>query len=72
MEKGSGQWQSLRAGREEDHALEQCLSKAGLANSRNCVKDMGSRVMAEQKGARMKAGRSHQARAGRLEQGLGS
>lgn len=65
VEKGSGQQQSLRAGGEEDYALEQCLSKAGLASSRNHVREVGTGVMAEQKGARMKAAGSNQARAGR-------
>lgn len=49
----------------EDHALEQCLDKAGLANSRNSVNEVGTRLMAEQKGARMKAVRSNQAQAER-------
>lgn len=71
-DQGSGHEQSLRAGGEEDYALEQCLSKAGLASRRSHVREVGTRVMAEQKGARLKAARSNQASAGRHDQGFGS
>lgn len=68
---GEGVWSvadSWTMTHEEDHALEQGLCKAGLANSGNHVERVGTKVLAEQKGTRMKVVRNNQAKAGRCDQ----